>query len=71
METPQGMELSNFGRCERCGEAKRLDAHHMARNPKVHDPARMAGLCSGPDGCHMAVEDHRADDWEEWIEAPR
>jgi len=56
-------------RCERCDLFTRLDAHHrLPRSRGGEDTAEnRAWLCSGVDGCHSQVHDHRARDWRKWI----
>jgi hypothetical protein len=41
--------------CQRCGEAKRLDWHHVDGNPHNNDPANLRALCRR---CHQ-IEDGR------------
>ena len=54
--------------CERCAEHGEQvygqDAHHMRRNPRKHDAALGAFLCSP---CHRAIHDHTVDDWQRWF----
>lgn len=61
-------ERHGVGVCERCGRHATIEPHHKLRNPRVHDPKEMAGLCRK---CHRGVETHAVKDWREWIRERR
>lgn len=54
------------GRCERCGKAGRLHAHHIRPRSRggKHELANGAALCPA---CHGSTHDHTAPDWRRWV----
>ncbi|MBM66082.1 MAG: hypothetical protein CMH55_07605 [Myxococcales bacterium] len=51
--------------CERCGERRRVDAHHRLPRSRggEHTPENRSWLCRP---CHRGVHERR-DDWRDWL----
>lgn len=59
------------GKCERCGEARPLHAHHRKSRAQGggHEPSNGAALCAGINGCHMRAHRGELPDNAKWIES--